>query len=83
MSKYQKVKLIILSVFGLGVLLILNNHSNNGKYVFDNDGAAFLNTRTGNLFYPMSLNRYSIEDFSRYEKEEEDEYDEVGENIGD
>ena len=63
MTKYQKYKLIILSVFCFFLLLILWNYSANGRYVAWEGGHPMrFDTKTGRLYLPISegedLNEY-------------------------
>ena len=50
MSKYEILKLIILSIFCLLALIIFNNYSENGRYVLKKEGLIVLDSRNGKLY---------------------------------
>mgnify|MGYP003677954790 CR=1 FL=1 len=63
MTKYQKNKLIIFSVFGILLLIILYNYSRNGRYVFKDESSVILDTRTGTMYIPSNKTYLEIGDF--------------------
>lgn len=63
MTKYQKNKLIIFSVFSILFLIILYNYSRNGRYIFKEESSVILDTRTGTIYSPSSKVYIEIDDF--------------------
>ncbi|WP_272149650.1 hypothetical protein [Tenacibaculum aiptasiae] len=63
MTKYQKNKLIILSIFSVLFLIILFNYSRNGRYIFKDKSSVILDTRTGTMYIPSSKVYLEIDDF--------------------
>jgi ABC-type microcin C transport system permease subunit YejE len=67
MTKYQKYKLIILSVFCFFLLLILWNYSPNGRYIIG-ERAIIIDTKTGTLYLPIERQYLEINEFTKMEK---------------
>lgn len=63
MTKYQKNKLIFLSVFSFLLLIILNNYSKNGRYILNNEHTVILDTRTGTMFFPKKTKFLEIDEY--------------------
>jgi len=62
MTNYQKYKLLIIIVFSTILLMILNNYSSNGRYVFSNvDHISILDTRTGTQYRMYGGKRVYVE----------------------
>jgi hypothetical protein len=68
MTKYQKIKLIIIAVFSFLLLLILNNYSRNGRYASIGDQAATLDTRTGTIYFTTPSNYKEIKNYKNIDK---------------
>lgn len=64
MTDYQKYKLIILSVFCFSFLIILNNYSRNGKYIFREQSYTILDTRTGTIYAPSSKKYLELDEYT-------------------
>ena len=65
MTKYQKIKLIILSIFLIFFLIILNGFSENGRYVLKNDGIVVIDSRSGKIYLPQSEKYVDITTFQK------------------
>lgn len=75
MTKYQKYKLIILSVFCFFLLLtlwsyskILRDYSLNGRYILREESFVILDTKTGTIYFPNS--KIELEEFSKSNKKD-------------
>ena len=68
MTKYQKIKLIIIAVFSFLLLLILNNYSRNGRYTNIGNKAATLDTRTGTIYFTALSNYKEIKNYKNVDK---------------
>jgi len=65
MTKYQKNKLIVLSIFSILLLIILYNYSRNGRYVyvFKDESLVIMDTRTGTMYKPSNKTYLKIYEF--------------------
>lgn len=66
MSKYEKFKICILSMFVFGGLYCIYFYSCNGRYVFSNnrEGAPFiLDSRTGEIYSVSGRKKLSLENY--------------------
>lgn len=63
MSKYEKLKLIILTIFCLLALIILYNFSENGRYVIREKSLIILDSRSGKLYLPAAKKVLDISNF--------------------
>jgi len=67
MTKYQKYKLIIISLFSIFFLLILYNYSLNGRYTFKDDSLIILDTKTGTIYVINGKKYLKIDEYSKAE----------------
>ena len=65
MTKYQKLKLLVLSISLICFLLILNSFSENGRYIMKNDGFVIIDSRTGKIYLPQSKKFIDISTFEK------------------
>jgi hypothetical protein len=69
MTKYEKLKLSLLTFFVVGFLLCFYNYSQNGRYVFNEDDfLLILDTRTGTIYSPK--NKISLK-IDKYQDDKE------------
>ena len=54
MTKYEKIKLAILTIFVLGFLFCFYNYTQNGRYVKTN-GNWHMDTRSGDIYNPKGV----------------------------
>lgn len=62
MTKYEKYKLTILTVFSFLVLLLFWNYSPSGRYIIE--GGVILDSKTGRVYIPEDRKYINLEDFS-------------------
>lgn len=51
MTKYEKYKLVILSIFCVITLIILYKFSEKGRYIFHNDRWGVIDTTNGKVYF--------------------------------
>lgn len=68
MTKYEKYKLIILTIFGTIFLFIMHNYASNGRYIFREESLMILDTKTGTFYAPNF--KVELEEFSKKNKKE-------------
>jgi hypothetical protein len=74
MTRYQKNKLLIISVFSLIFLLVFYNYSENGRYTKSGgDKASVFDTRTGTIYSISTSNYIKIKDFKKAKKKSQNE----------
>jgi hypothetical protein len=65
MTNYQKLKLVIISVFCFSFLFIFWNYSLNGRYIIKNDLLIILDTQTGTIYMPSNKEYIDLEGFNK------------------
>ena len=68
MSKYEKLKIGIISFFVLGMLFCFNKYSENGRYVFSNKTEytpLIIDSRTGEIYSISTKQKLSLDQYKK------------------
>ncbi len=68
MSKYEKFKLIILSILSVILIVLVSNYTNNGRYSIHCESTVILDTKTGNIYLPQRREYILLEDYKNIKK---------------
>lgn len=67
MTKYEKIKIILLTTFGIILLLVLYNFSENGRYTVCEESHIILDSKKGTVYMMLSEKYFKITDFTEFE----------------
>ena len=69
MTKYEKYKLLLKSLLGLGFIAVLYNFSENNRYRFhDQEKRAIIDSRTGTVYWLPGYVKYDLKEFKKETK---------------